>query len=58
MDLVFNLLFLVFSVFVGIRSFAYGVYEVRQNGNKVGGVAFIAFCLVAVLFCNVMVWGQ
>ena len=58
MDLVFNLLFLVFSVFVGIRSFAYGVYEVMQNGNKVGGLAFIVFCLVTILFCNVVIWRQ
>ena len=56
MNLFFNLLFLVFSVFVGIRAIAYGVYEIRQNGNKIGGVSFILFCLAAVLFCNLVVW--
>ena len=56
MYLLFNIFFLVFSIILGIRTIAYGIYEIKQNKNKAGGISFILFCLITIIFCNITVW--
>ncbi len=55
MKIFFNFFFLIFSIILGIRSIAYGIYEVKQNENKAGGIGFTVFCLLTILFCNIVV---
>ncbi len=56
MRLLFNFVFILFSIMLGIRTIAYGIYEIKQNKNKAGGIGFILFCLIVIIFCNIAVW--
>ena len=43
-------LFVVVNIFIFIKVLAYGLYEIRQENNKFGGITVIVFSLlVAVL---------
>ncbi len=56
MYIFFNIFFLFFSIILGARTIAYGIYEIRQNKNKAGGISFIVFCLITIIFCNIAIW--
>lgn len=56
MQIFFNLLFLIFSTFLFIRCVAYGIFEINQNYNKNGGISFIIFCFISILFSNIVIW--
>ncbi len=56
MYLLFNFFFLIFSLILGVRNVAYGLYEIKQNKNKAGGISFIVFCLITIIFCNITIW--
>ncbi len=43
-------LFVVVNIFIFIKVLAYGLYEIKQENNKFGGITVIVFSLlVAVL---------
>ena len=43
-------LFVIVNIFIFIRVLAYGLYEIKQENNKFGGITVIVFSLlVAVL---------
>ena len=43
-------LFVIVNIFIFIKVLAYGLYEIRQENNKFGGITVIIFSLlVAVL---------
>ena len=43
-------LFVIVNIFIFIRVLAYGLYEIKQENNKFGGITVIIFSLlVAVL---------
>jgi len=54
MQLFFNVFTLIFSIGLGIHSIAYGLYEIRQNKNKAGGIVFILFSLAILIFANIV----
>ena len=56
MYIFFNIFFLLFSIILSARTIAYGIYEIRQNKNKAGGISFIIFCLITIIFCNIAIW--
>lgn len=56
MYIFFNIFFLLFSIILSTRTIAYGIYEIRQNKNKAGGISFIIFCLLTIIFCNIAIW--
>ncbi len=56
MYIFFNIFFLLFSIILSTRTIAYGIYEIKQNKNKAGGISFIIFCLLTIIFCNIAIW--
>ncbi len=56
MGLIYNIIFLVTTIFIFFRSIAYGIYEIKSEDNKLGGIFFIIFAFFAVLFSNIMMW--
>lgn len=43
-------LFVIVNIFIFIKVLAYGLYEIKQENNKFGGITVIVFSLlVAVL---------
>ena len=54
MQLFFNIFVLIFSIGLEVRSIAYGLYEIKQNKNKAGGIVFILFSLAVLIFTNIV----
>ncbi len=55
MILLFNILFLLFSLFIISRFIAYGLYEINNNKNKSGAISYIIFSILSVIFCNIVI---
>ena len=56
MGLIFNVIFSLTTVFIFFRSVAYGIYEIKNEKNKIGGFFFILLALFAIVFSNIMMW--
>lgn len=55
-SLFYHLLFLVFSLYISIQSISYGIYEIHEQNNKIGGRIVILFTIFSVIFSNILVW--
>lgn len=56
MRIFFNLVFLSFTIYIFVKTVAYGLYEIRQEKNKSGGIAVICFNCAAIIFGNIVMW--
>lgn len=56
MNIFFNLVFFVFSIFILIKSIAYGLYEIKQEKNKFGGISVICFNFLVIILGNIIMW--
>lgn len=52
----YHILFSIFTIYILINSISYGVYEIKKEKNKTGGIAVISFTVFSVIFSNIMVW--
>lgn len=55
-NIFYHFLFLIFSVFVLLKSVFYALYEIKTQDNKTGGVAVIVFTVIVLVFANVVVF--
>ena len=51
-----HFLFLIFSVFILLKSIFYALYEINTQDNKSGGIAVIYFTVVVLIFANIVVF--
>ena len=56
MSLLFDIIFLIFTLYILLRCIAYGIYEIKEENNKLGGILFIITGIVAVIFSNVLMF--
>ena len=56
MEIFYRILFIIFAIFVLVRSVAYAKYEIEQEKNKSGGICLIVFACFVCLFSVVMFW--
>ena len=42
-------LFVIVNIFIFIRVLAYGLYEIKQENNKFGGITVIVFSLLVAI---------
>lgn len=54
--LFYHVLFLIFTIYVLIQSVSYGLYEINEQKNKLGGRIVIIFTIFSVVFSNIIVW--
>ena len=55
-SIVYHILFLIFSLYILLRTIGYALYEINTIQNKVGGISVIVFSVLVVIFSNVIVW--
>lgn len=55
-NFIYNFVFLVSSVFIFVRAIYYGIYEIKNENNKYGGIAVIAFSLLVTVLVNIVIW--
>ena len=57
-NLIYDLIFLLFTLYVLLKVIGYGIYEIKTLHNKSGGIAIIAFSSLVIVFINIMVFLQ
>lgn len=55
-NIFYRFLFLIFSIFVLLKSVFYVLYEIKSQDNKSGGIAVICFTIVVLIFTNIVVF--
>ncbi len=55
-NIFYRFLFLIFSIFVLLKSIFYALYEIKTQDNKSGGIAVICFTIVVLIFTNIIVF--
>ena len=55
-NIFYRFLFLIFSIFVLLKSIFYALYEIKTQDNKSGGIAVICFTIVDLIFTNIVVF--
>lgn len=53
--LFYLIVLIMFSVFVLIKTISYGLYEIKKENNKIGGICFIVFSIFCILFSNIII---
>ncbi len=43
------ILFIIINIFIFIKVLAYGLYEIKQENNKFGGITVIIFSLLVAI---------
>ena len=49
-NFIYDFLFIVFSIFILLKTIGYGIYEIREQKNKIGGFSVIIFSIFVVIF--------
>lgn len=55
-NIFYHFLFLIFSIFVLLKSIFYALYEIKTQDNKSGGIAVICFTIIVLIFTNIIVF--
>lgn len=49
-------LVIVLSIIIFIKTTSYGLYELKENNNRTGGITVIAIATLALILPNVVVY--
>lgn len=52
---IYDLLFILISLYVLIKTIYYGIYEIKENDNKTGGITVISFSVIVFIFFNIVI---
>jgi hypothetical protein len=51
-----RIVIVILSIFIVLKTFSYGIYEIKNNENKSGGIAVICVSLLSAILCDVIVY--
>ena len=49
-------LVLILSIIIFIKTTSYGIYELKENSNRTGGIVVISIATLALILPNVVVY--
>lgn len=52
------LFIILLSIWVCIKTISYGLFEIKENNNKFGGITVIVFSIIALILPIVTTWYQ
>lgn len=55
-NIIYDLIFLLISIFILLKAIGYAIYEIKELNNKVGGITIISFSILVIIFANIMMW--
>ena len=55
-NLIYNLLFIITSIFVLLKTIGYGIYEIKEMKNKYGGITIISISILITIFFNLVIF--
>lgn len=53
--IIYNFLFIITSIFILFKVIGYGIYEIKEMQNKVGGITVITFSTLVTIFFITMI---
>lgn len=53
-SIVYNIIFLILTLYILLKTIGYAIYEMKECDNKVGGIVIISFSTAVVIFANIM----
>lgn len=56
MNFIYHFTFIVVTIFILIKTISYGLYEIKNQNNKFGGIAVICFSILVIVFTNILVY--
>ena len=56
LNLFYHIVYLLLCIYVLAKSISYGVYEIKEEKNKYGGIVVILITIFDVIFSNIIVW--
>lgn len=54
MNFIYHFTFIIVTIFVLIKTISYGLYEIKTQNNKSGGITVICFSVIVVVFTNII----
>lgn len=55
-DIFFNFLFIIFNIYVLLKTIFYALYEIKTQENKSGGIAIIVFSIIILTFATLFIF--
>lgn len=46
----------ILSAWIFVRTLSYGIYEIKQNSNTIGGIITIVLAATALIFPNLIIY--
>lgn len=53
---IYDIIFLLISIYIMLKAIGYGLYEIKEKMNKSGGITVIAFSIIVVIFANTIMF--
>ena len=54
-NIVYIFIFIFISFIILLKAISYGLYEIRNENNKYGGITVICFSILVTIFVNIVV---
>ena len=51
-----KILIILLTLVICIKTISYGLYEIKNNNNKFGGIFVIIFAIISSIFPNIIVF--
>lgn len=55
LNIFYYIIFLFFTLYAFKHALAYGLYEIKQEKNKLGGIIIICFSALTIIFVNFII---
>lgn len=55
-SLIYDLIFLLITLYVLFKVIGYAIYEIKELNNRMGGIVVITFSIIVVIFSNIMMF--
>ena len=46
----------ILSIYIFIKALSYGIYEIKQNSNTIGGIVTIVFAAFSLIFLDILIY--
>lgn len=56
LDFLINIVVFILSFWIFVKTLSYGVFEIKQNSNTIGGILTIVFAVITLILPNVVIY--
>ena len=56
MSIIYRTLYIIFSIYLLVRSISYSIYEYKNEENKYGSICFLLLVIFTIIFSNIYVF--